>query len=98
VVSLLDVFHLMLNTRVGGVVALRWEEEQSMVFLSWFPFSPARQGWFPRGGSHGGFRGGSFDRRDDMVAPTLEQMARHWFYSFGPNHNAESFVHSHAHF
>jgi hypothetical protein len=24
VVSLLDVLHLMLNTRVGGVVALRW--------------------------------------------------------------------------
>jgi hypothetical protein len=24
VVSLLDVLHLMLNTRVGGVVTLRW--------------------------------------------------------------------------
>jgi hypothetical protein len=24
VVSLLDVLHLVLNTRVGGVVALRW--------------------------------------------------------------------------
>jgi hypothetical protein len=24
VVSLLDVLHLMLNTRVGGIVALRW--------------------------------------------------------------------------
>jgi hypothetical protein len=25
-------------------------------------------------------------------------MARHWFYSFGTNPRAESFVHSHAHF
>jgi hypothetical protein len=37
----------------------------------------ARQGWFPSGGSHGGFCGGSFDRRDDLVCanPTLEKMA-----------------------
>jgi hypothetical protein len=30
--------------------------------------------------------------------PTLKQMARHWFYSFGTNPNAESFVHSRARF
>jgi hypothetical protein len=38
-----------------------------------FRSPPARQGWFPRGGSRGGFRGGSFDRCDDMVCanPTL---------------------------
>jgi hypothetical protein len=30
--------------------------------------------------------------------PTLEQMARHWFYSFGTNPSAELLVHSHARF
>jgi hypothetical protein len=30
--------------------------------------------------------------------PTLEQMDRHWFYSFGTNPSAESFVQSRAHF
>jgi hypothetical protein len=36
----------------------------------------ARQGWFSRSGSRGGFRGGIFDRCDDMVCvnPSLEQM------------------------
>jgi hypothetical protein len=57
-----------------------------------FCSSPARQGRFPSGGS----RGSSFDRRDDLVCanPTLEQMARHWFYSLGTNPNVKSFVHS----
>jgi hypothetical protein len=54
----------------------------------------ARQGWFPSGGS----RGGSFDRCGDLVCanPTLEQMARHWFYSFDTNPSVELFVHSRA--
>jgi hypothetical protein len=30
--------------------------------------------------------------------PTFEQMARHWFYSFGTNPSADSFVHSRARF
>jgi hypothetical protein len=34
----------------------------------------------------------------DCANPTLKQMARHWFYSFGINPNVESFVHSRAHF
>jgi hypothetical protein len=57
---------------------------------------PVREGWFPRGG----VRGGSFRRKDvlDCANPTFEQMARHWFYSFGTNPSAESFVHSRAHF
>jgi hypothetical protein len=29
---------------------------------------------------------------------TFEQMAQHWFYSFGTNPSAESFVCSRAHF
>jgi hypothetical protein len=32
----------------------------------------------------------------DCANPTLEQMARHWFYSFGTNPSVELFVHSHA--
>jgi hypothetical protein len=61
---------------------------------------PAREGRFPRIGYRGGVRRGSFVRRDDMdcANPTLEQMARHWFYSFGTNPSAELFVHSHARF
>jgi hypothetical protein len=34
----------------------------------------------------------------DCAIPTLEQMARHWFYSLGTNPNAESFVRSRARF
>jgi hypothetical protein len=47
----------------------------------------AREGWFPRSGYRGGVRGGSFGRKDvlDCANPTFEQMARHWFYSFGTN-------------
>jgi hypothetical protein len=30
--------------------------------------------------------------------PTFEQMAWHWFYSFGTNPSAESFVRSRARF
>jgi hypothetical protein len=67
-----------------------------------FGFGPpsVREGWFPHSGYHGGVRGGSFGKRDvlDCANPTLEQMARHWFYSFGTNPSAESFVRSHARF
>jgi hypothetical protein len=53
-----------------------------------------REGWFPRSGYHVGVRGGSFDRRNvlDCANPTLKQMDQHWFYSFGTNTSAESFV------
>jgi hypothetical protein len=59
-----------------------------------------RQGWFPRSGYQGGVRGGSFGRKDGLVCanPTFEQMARHWFYPFGTNPSAESFVRSRARF
>jgi hypothetical protein len=61
---------------------------------------PGREGWFPRSGYRGGVRGGSFDRRDALQCanPTFEQMPRHWFYSFGTNPSAESFVRSRARF
>jgi hypothetical protein len=44
-------------------------------------------GWFPRSGFRGGVRGGSFGRKDvlDCANPTFEQMALHWFHSFGTN-------------
>jgi hypothetical protein len=62
--------------------------------------SPVREGWFPHGGYSGGVRGGSFGRKDGLVCanPTFEKMARHWFYSFGTNPSADSFVHSRARF
>jgi hypothetical protein len=61
---------------------------------------PGREGWFPRSGYRGGVRGGSFGRKDGLVCanPTFEQMARHWFYSFGTNPSAKSFVRSCARF
>jgi hypothetical protein len=61
---------------------------------------PVREGLFPRSGYRDGVHGGSFDMRDvlDCANPTSEQMARHWFYFFGTNPSAESFVHSHARF
>jgi hypothetical protein len=57
---------------------------------------PVREGWFP----HSSYRGGSFGRKNglDCANPTFEEMARHWFYSFGTNPSAESFVHSRARF
>jgi hypothetical protein len=61
---------------------------------------PVREGWFPRSGYRGSVRGGSFGRKEvlDCANPTLEQMALHWFYSFGTNPSAESFVCSRAQF
>jgi hypothetical protein len=52
-----------------------------------------REGWFPSGG----VRGGSFGTKGvlDCADPTFEQMPRHWFYSFGTNLSAESFLRSH---
>jgi hypothetical protein len=69
--------------------------------FSFHGFGPlGREGWFPRSGYRGGVHGGSFDRRDSLecAKTTFEQMAWHWFYSFGTNPSAESFVCSHAHF
>jgi hypothetical protein len=62
-----------------------------------FGHPAVREGWFPRSG-YCGVRGGSFDRRDvlDCANPTLEKMARHWFYSFGTNPSSESFGPSRA--
>jgi hypothetical protein len=61
---------------------------------------PGREGWFPHGGYRGGVRGGSFGRKHGLVCanPTFEQMARHWFYSFGTNPSAKLFVRSRARF
>jgi hypothetical protein len=61
---------------------------------------PVIEGWFPHSGYHGGVRGSSFGRRDvlDCANPSLEQMAWHWFYSFGTNPSDELFVRSRAHF
>jgi hypothetical protein len=58
------------------------------------------EGWFPHKGYHGGSR---FDRMDHCIDrhgrmivanPTFEEMARHWFATFGTNPSVESFAHS----
>jgi hypothetical protein len=60
---------------------------------------PVRQEWF----SHGGSRFDRFDKMDhsfdrhgrmNVVNPTFEEMARHWFDTFGTNPSVESFAHS----
>jgi hypothetical protein len=101
VVSLLDVLLLVLNTGIGGVVALSWRGGTfhglscvDLVLLQ------AR-------------RGGSLRVVTVVVfveialvgemlwlvlTPPFKQMARHWFYSFGTNPSAESFVRSRARF
>jgi hypothetical protein len=69
-------------------------------FFRGFGPPPGIEGWLPHGGYRGGVRRGSFGRKDGFVCanPTFEQMARHWFYSFGTNPSAESFVRSRARF
>jgi hypothetical protein len=69
-----------------------------------FPFCgtrtpPLRREWF----SHGDSRFDRFDRMDrsfdsrsriDVANPTFEEMARHWFDTFGTNPSVESFARS----
>jgi hypothetical protein len=59
--------------------------------------------WF----SHGGSRFDRFDRMDrsfdrrgriDVANPTFEEMARHWFHTFGTNPSVESFARSRSWF
>jgi hypothetical protein len=59
-----------------------------------------REGWFSRSCYRGGVHGGSFGTKDGLICanPTFEQMAQHWFYSFGTNSSVESFVRSRARF
>jgi hypothetical protein len=70
-----------------------------------FPFHgtrtpPMRQGWSSHGGS-------KFDRMDrcidrhgrmNVAKPTFEEMARHWFATFGTNPSVESFARFHPWF
>jgi hypothetical protein len=62
-----------------------------------------RQEW----SSHGGSRFDRFDRMDhcidrhgrmNVANPTFEEMARHWFATFGTNPNVESFARSRSWF
>jgi hypothetical protein len=94
VVSLLDVLHLVLSS-----FEMERRNGPQSSFCGFHP-PPAGEGWFPRSGYHGVVRGGSFDRCDGMVCanPTLEQMAWHWFYSFGTNPCVELFFHLRARF
>jgi hypothetical protein len=94
VVRLLGILPLEFTTGMGGVVALR-KRGGTFHGLSFVVLVLLQA---ERGGYRGGVRGGSFGRRDALVgaSPTFEQMARHWFYSFGTNPCAESFVRSRA--
>jgi hypothetical protein len=95
VVRLLGVLPLEFTTGMGGVVALRRRggtvHEFSFVVLVLLQAE----------------RGGSLRVVTVVVFvevalvganPTFEQMARHWFYSFGTNPSVESFVRSRARF
>jgi hypothetical protein len=62
-----------------------------------------RREWF----SHGGSRFDRFDRMDrcidrqgrmNVANPTFDEMARHWFHTFGTNPSVESFAHSRSWF
>jgi hypothetical protein len=62
-----------------------------------------RQEW----SSHGGSMFDRVDRMDccidrhgrmNVANPTFEEMARHWFATFGTNHSVESFAHSRSWF
>jgi hypothetical protein len=56
--------------------------------------------WFSHGGSKFDMMDRSFDRhgRIDVANPTFEEMARHWFHTFGTNPNVESFARSRSWF
>jgi hypothetical protein len=101
VVRLLGVLPLEFTTRMGGVVALR-RREGTFHGLSFVVLVLLQAE-----------RGGSLRMVTVVVivevalvgemlwlvlTPTFEQMARHWFYSFGTNPSAESFVRSRARF
>jgi hypothetical protein len=84
VVSLLGVLLLVLNMGDGRNHSFEIERRDGprSSFHGFGP-PPVREGWFP----HSGVRGGSFGRKGvlDCANPTFEQMAKHWFYSFGTN-------------
>jgi hypothetical protein len=95
-VSLLGILSLVLNTGMGAVLALRWRggtvHSTPFVVLvlqvqrvgSLIVVTIVVLGSFGR-------KGGL-----DCANPTFEQMARHWFYSFGIDPSVESFVQSRA--
>jgi hypothetical protein len=85
----------------GRICSFEMERRDNpRAFFHGFGPPPGREGWFPHGGYCGGVRGGNFGRKDGLVCanPTFEQMARHWFYSFGTNPSAELFARSRARF
>jgi hypothetical protein len=96
VVSLLGVLPLVLNTGIG-VVALRWigGTVHGLPFVVLVLLELERDGSLVVVFVEVALVGKMFL---DCANPTFEQMARHWFYSFGTNPSAESFVRSRAHF
>jgi hypothetical protein len=100
VLSLLDVLHLVINTSLGEVTFLSLKG-----YGPRFPFRGSRtppmgQEW----SSHGGSRFDRMDRcidrhgRMNIANPTFEEMAGHWFATFGTNPIVESFARSRSWF
>jgi hypothetical protein len=74
--------------------------------FSFCGFGPSliSEGRFPHNGYHGGSRFDRMDRyidrhgRINIANPTFEEMARHWFATFGTNPSVESFARSRSWF
>jgi hypothetical protein len=101
VVSLLGILPLEFTTRMGGVVALRRRggTVHEPCFVVLVLLQAVRVG-FLGVVTEVVFVVVVLVRKNGLVCanPTFEQMARHWFYSFGTNPSAKSFVRSRAHF
>jgi hypothetical protein len=105
IVSFLGALPLVLNMRMGGVIAWSWKGGT----VHGFPFRGfgpplVSEGWFPHNGSHGG---SMFDRMDrcidrhgrmNVANPTFKEMARHWFATFATNPSVESVARSRSWF
>jgi hypothetical protein len=99
VVSFLGVLPLVLNTGMGGVVALSWRggTVHNFPFVVWVLLQLERVGSLIVVTMVVFMEVALVGKMFRIVpTPLFEQMARHWFYSFGTNPSDESFVLSRA--
>jgi hypothetical protein len=99
VLSLLDVLHLVINTSSGEVAVLSLRGATDHGIFLWHSYSSMETGVvFPCG-----YRFDRVDRMDrifdrrsrmSVANPTFEEMARHWFNTFGTNPSVKSFARS----
>jgi hypothetical protein len=85
--QLLDVLPLVLNTAMGGVIALRWRggTVHGLPFMVFVLLHLERIGSLIMVTMVVFIEVALIGDALDCANPTLEQMARHWFYSFGTN-------------